>query len=62
MVTGEKYKKVHKDEFYDLCFTLNIIRVFRPRIMRLVGHVARAGAGRDAYRVLTGNTEEREHL
>jgi hypothetical protein len=33
-VTGEKRKNVHKDEFYDLCFTLSIIRVFRPRTMK----------------------------
>lgn len=52
---------MHKDEFYDLCSTLNIIRVLRPRIIRWVGHVARVGEGRGAYRVLTGNLET-DHL
>jgi len=36
-------KKVHKDEFYNVCSTLNFIRVFRPRWLE---HVARVGGER----------------
>ena len=61
-VKGEKWKKVHKNEFYDLCTTLNIIRVFRPRIMRWLGHTARVGEGRGSYRVLKGNPERKRQL
>jgi hypothetical protein len=30
--------------------------------MRWAGHVARIGEGRKVYRVLVGNTEEKDHL
>ena len=53
---------MHKDEFYDLCSTLTIIRVFRSRIMRWLVCVARVGEGRVAYRVLTGNPERKRSL
>jgi hypothetical protein len=63
-VTGEKWIKVHKNECYVLFSTLNIIRMFRPRIMRWLEHtrIARVGEGRGAYGVLMGNPEKKRPL
>ena len=41
-VTGE-WRKLHNEKLNDLYSTPNIIRVIKPRRMRWVGHVARAG-------------------
>jgi hypothetical protein len=48
---------LHKEEFSDLCSSLNIIRVIKSRRMRWVGHVAHTGERRGAYRVLVGRPE-----
>jgi hypothetical protein len=40
----------------------NIIRVIKSRRMKWVGHVARMGEGRDAYRILVGRPEGRRPL
>jgi hypothetical protein len=53
-VTGENWKKVHKNEFYDLCTTLNIIRLFRPRIMRMVGAYSTRGGRERCIQVFDG--------
>jgi hypothetical protein len=42
--------------------SLNIIRVIKSRTMRWVGHVARMGQTRVAYRVLMRKPEGRKHL
>jgi hypothetical protein len=42
------WRKLHHEELRDLCCSSNIIRVFRLRKMRRVGHVG----GRFACRVL----------
>ena len=36
--------------------------MIKSRIMRWVGHVARRGDRRGAYRDLVGNLKERDHL
>jgi hypothetical protein len=40
----------------------NIVRMIKPRRMRLVGHVARMGEGKVVYRVLVGKPERRRPL
>jgi hypothetical protein len=40
----------------------NIVRVIKSRRMRWVGHVARMGEGRGAYRVLVGRPEGKRPL
>jgi hypothetical protein len=40
----------------------NIIRIIKPRIMRLAGHVERMGGRTGTYRVWRGDLTERDHL
>jgi hypothetical protein len=46
----------------DLYSSSNIIRVIKARRMRWVGHVARTGEERGAYRILGGRPEGRRSL
>jgi hypothetical protein len=55
-VTGV-WRKLQNEELHDLYCSPNIVRVIIWRIMRLVGHVARAGVSRSVYRVLVGKPE-----
>jgi hypothetical protein len=50
-VTGE-WRKLHNEELRDLYPSPSIIRIIKSRRMRLVGHVARMGEKRNAYRIL----------
>jgi hypothetical protein len=59
-VTGE-WRRLHKEELYDLYSLTNIIRVIESRI-RWVGYVARRGDRRGAYRVLVGRPEKKRPL
>jgi len=56
VVTGE-WRKLHKEELYDLECSPNIVRVIKSRKMRWAGHVARMGERRGVYRVLVGKSE-----
>jgi hypothetical protein len=58
--TGE-WRKLHKEELYDLHSSPNIIRLIKLRRMRWAGHVASMRARRGAYRVLVETTEGRRH-
>jgi hypothetical protein len=60
-VTGE-WRKLHNEELNDLYCLPNIIRVIKSRRMRWAGHVTRMGERRDAYRVLMGKLEGKNHL
>jgi len=60
-VTRE-WRKLHNEEFSDLYFLPNIVRVVKSRRMRLVGHVARMGEGRGVHRVLVGKLEGKRPL
>jgi len=43
-----------REEFRDLYFLPNIVRVVKSRRMRWAGHVASMGEGRGVHRVLVG--------
>ena len=49
-------RKLHNEELNDLYSSPNTIRVTKLR-MRWVGHVARMGQRRGAYKVLVGKPE-----
>jgi hypothetical protein len=60
-VTGE-WRKLHNEELHDLYSSRSIIRILQARRMRWVGHVARMGEKRNAYRLLVGKPEGRRPL
>jgi hypothetical protein len=60
-VTGE-WRKLHNKELGDLYSLLSIIRIIMSRRMRWVGHVARIGKKRNAYRFLVGKPEGKRLL
>jgi hypothetical protein len=45
----------------DLYSSPSIIRIIKSRRMRWAGHVARMGEKRNAYRLLVGKPEEKNH-
>jgi hypothetical protein len=59
-VTGE-CRKLHNKELHDLYSSPSIIRIIKSRRMRWACHVARKGAKRNAYRLLVGKPEEKNH-
>jgi hypothetical protein len=59
-VTGG-WRKLHNEEFRDLYSSPSIIRIMKSRRMRWVGHVARMGEKRNAYRLLWEIQRERGH-
>jgi hypothetical protein len=59
-VTGE-WRRLHNEEFYDLCSSLNTIWLFKLRRMRRAEHVARMGAG-EVHSSWWGNLRERDRL
>ena len=60
-VTGE-CRKLLNEELNDLYSSPKIVRVIKPRRMRLAGHVARAWEGRRVYRILVGKPERKRPL
>jgi hypothetical protein len=54
--------RLHIKRLYAMYFSPNIIRVIKSRRLRWVGHVARMGKGKCAYRVLVAKPEERRSL
>jgi hypothetical protein len=59
-VTGE-WIKLHNEELRDLYPSPSIIRIIKSRRMIWAGHVARMGKKRNAYRLLVGKPEGRNH-
>jgi hypothetical protein len=53
---------LHNDEFHSLYSSPNIVRVIKSGRMRLAGHVAGMGEGRDFYRVLVGRPKGKRPL
>ena len=47
-----QWRKLHNEQLYGLYFSPNVIRVIKSKRMWWVGHVARIGDRRGAYRVL----------
>jgi hypothetical protein len=60
-VTGD-WRKLHNEELHNLYSSQNIIKIIKSRRMRWVGHVARMGEKRNAYRILVGKSEGRRPL
>jgi hypothetical protein len=60
-VTGE-WRKLHNEELRYLYSSPSIIRIIKPKSMRLAGHVARMGEKRNAYRLLVGKPEGKRPL
>jgi hypothetical protein len=60
-VTGE-WRKLHNEELHGLYPSPSIIRIIKSRKMRWVGHVARMGEKRNAYRLLMGKPEGKRPL
>jgi hypothetical protein len=50
--------ELHTEELHDLYYSPNIPRADKSRRTRWVGHVARMGERRNAYRVLEGTLKE----
>jgi len=57
-----EWRKLQNVELNDLYCSPNIVRVIKWRRMRWVGHVARTGERRGAYRVLVGEPEGKRPL
>jgi hypothetical protein len=60
-VTGS-WRKLHNEELHNLYSSPSIIRMVKPRRMRLAGHVARMGEKRNAYMILVGMPEGKRPL
>jgi hypothetical protein len=60
-VTGE-WRKLHNEKLHNLYSSPDIIRQVKLRRMRWVGHVARMGEERKAYKVLVGKPEGKRPL
>ena len=58
----EEWRRLHNEELNDLYSSPNIVRVMKWRRMGWVGHVARMGEERGAYRVLVGKPEGKRPL
>jgi hypothetical protein len=59
-VTGG-WRKLHNEEFRDSYSLPSIIRIIKSRRMRWAGHIARMGGKRNAYRLLVGKPEGKNH-
>jgi hypothetical protein len=60
-VTGG-WRKLHNEGLHNLYSSPSIIRIIKSRRMRWMGHVARMGEKRNAYRILMGNPEVKRPL
>jgi hypothetical protein len=56
------WRKVHDEELHNMYCSPSIIRIIKSRRMRWVGHVARMGKKRNAYRILVGKPEGKSPL
>jgi hypothetical protein len=57
-----QWRKFHNEELHNLYSSPDIIRQFKSRGMRWVGHVARMGEGRNVYRVSVVKPEGKRPL
>jgi hypothetical protein len=59
---GREWRRLHNEEIYDVYCSSKVIPVIKSRRMRWVGHVARMGERRNAYRILVGRPERKRPL
>jgi hypothetical protein len=59
-VTGD-WRKLYNEELHNLYSSPNILRMIHSRRMRWAGHVARMGETRNAYGILVGKPEGKNH-
>jgi hypothetical protein len=55
------WRTLHNEELHNLYSSPSIIRMIKSRRMRLTGRVARIGEKRNAYRILVGMPEGKNH-
>jgi hypothetical protein len=60
-VTTE-WRRLHKDDLYDVYSPQNVILVIKVGKMRWAGYIARLGGRRGAYRVWWRDPSEGHHL
>jgi hypothetical protein len=59
-VTGD-WRNLHNEELHNMYSSPSTIRMIKSRRMRWAGHVAPLGAKRNAYRILVGKPEGKNH-
>jgi hypothetical protein len=59
-MTGE-WRKLLNKELHDLYYSPSTIRIIKSRRMRWAGHVARMGEKGNAYKLLLGKPEGKNH-
>jgi hypothetical protein len=59
-VTGG-WRKLHNEELNNLHSSPSIVTMIKSRRMRWAGHIARIEENRNAYRILVGKPEGKEH-
>jgi hypothetical protein len=55
------WRKLHKEDLRDLYSSPSIIKIIKSRRMRWAEHVARRGEKKNAYRLLVGKPEGKDH-
>jgi len=58
----EEWRKLLKEELYDLYCSPSIVRVIKAKRIRWAGHVARIGERRGAYRILVVRSEGKRQI
>jgi hypothetical protein len=58
----QEWRKLHNEQLHDLYSPQSIIRIIKPRMKRLAGHVARMGEKMNAYRLLVGKSKGKRAL
>jgi hypothetical protein len=53
---------MYNEELHNLCASVYITRVIKQRKMRWMGHVARMGEMRNAYKILVGKPKRKRPL
>jgi hypothetical protein len=59
-VTGG-WRRQHNEMLYNVCTSPNTIRLINSSIMRWAGHVADMEEIRNAYKILVGEPERKNH-
>ena len=55
-----EWRRLHNEELHSLYRSLKIVRMIKSRRLRWAGHVARMEESRSAFKMLTGNLQERD--